>query len=78
MATLPQFSRFTAIFGVVFAIIVLAFSATTIDTVRKLKNQESVPQSNINTAYLLNSALIVGSIAAGLVFGYSLYSIYKK
>jgi hypothetical protein len=75
---IPKVAGVTASFGLVFAVFVLAFSATTIDTVRKLKNKESVPQSNITTAYVFNSALIIGSVIAGLVFGYSIYSIYKN
>ena len=67
-----------AVVGLLVAVFMMTSYAVTIDTVRKLKNGDSVPATSTNFLYTMWTVHLVVSILALLFFGYTVFRLGRQ
>lgn len=74
----PKVTMWQGLGGFALAAVMLSFYALTIDTIKKLKNKDSVPDSSIKFLYTLSTIQLIISIIALLLFGISLFKLARS
>lgn len=73
MSSSSSMPMWQAVMGLIVAGFMMSSYAVTIDTVRKLKNGETVPASSTNFLYTMTTGHLIVSIVALIFFAFTLF-----
>jgi len=78
VSRMPDMSTLAGWVGLALSVFTLSYFATTIDTVKKLREGRTVPETSIQFVYTISSVALFVAVLALLIFLLTLFKIYKK